>query len=219
MNDTIFSPVLANIPLESHPSAHSPVKRLIDLIGSLAGLLILVILFLPIAIAIRVDSPGPVLFTQVRCGLLGKPFRIIKFRTMYLDAERRKMSIYNQVSGPFFKNVNDPRITKVGRFLRRTSLDELPQFCNVFRGEMSLVGTRPPTLDEVAQYDRLAWQRLRVKTGMTGEWQVSRRSQVSSFDEVLNLDLKYQRNWSWQYDLLLILRTILVLFSKNNGAC
>lgn len=205
--------------LTPHSSVYSPVKRLIDILGSLVGLVITAFLFLPIAIAIVVDSPGPIFFTQVRCREMGKQFRIIKFRTMCVDARIKKDSVPNQVRGAFFKNTNDPRVTRVGRFLRKKSLDELPQFWNVLKGEMSLVGTRPPTLDEVALYDHLAWQRLTVKTGMTGEWQVNGRSSVSTFEEVIEMDLKYQKNWSVKYDLQLILKTILILFSQKSGAC
>ncbi|HEY9753305.1 MAG TPA: sugar transferase, partial [Coleofasciculaceae cyanobacterium] len=124
----------------------------------------------------------------------------------------------NEASGAIFKNANDPRITRVGKFLRKTSLDELPQFWNVLKGEMSLVGTRPPTPDEVLQYDIPHWQRLDIKPGMTGEWQVNGRSSISNFEEVVQLDLRYQENWSLFYDLHLILKTIVIIFHKNSGA-
>jgi lipopolysaccharide/colanic/teichoic acid biosynthesis glycosyltransferase len=137
---------------------------------------------------------------------------------MCVDAETLKDKIPNQAEGAFFKNKNDPRITRIGKFLRRTSLDELPQFWNVITGEMSLVGTRPPTPDEVERYDVPQWQRLDVKPGMTGEWQVNGRSQVRNFEEVIQLDLRYQENWSLGYDLQLIFKTILILFQKNSGA-
>ncbi len=137
---------------------------------------------------------------------------------MCTNAESMKAQIKNQASGAFFKNDNDPRITKVGRILRKTSLDELPQFWNVLKGEMSLVGTRPPTPDEVERYEVPQWQRLDVKPGMTGEWQVNGRSQVRDFEDVIRLDLKYQQNWSLVYDLKLIVKTVTVLFNKNSGA-
>lgn len=127
--------------------------------------------------------------------------------------------VENEVKGPFFKNQNDPRITKVGRFLRKTSLDEFPQFWNVLKGDMSLVGTRPPTYDEVANYQIEHFQRLNVKPGLTGEWQVNGRSQINDFTEVLRLDLQYQKNWTLIYDLQLISKTILMIFSRHNGAC
>lgn len=205
------------LPL-THPSVRSWVKRFIDIAGSLIGLGITAIIFIPIAIAIKRESSGPILFTQTRCGWLGKRFKIIKFRSMCVNAEALKNQIPNQANGAFFKNINDPRITRVGRFLRRTSLDELPQFWNVLKGEMSLVGTRPPTPDEVERYEVPEWQRLDVKPGMTGEWQVHGRSQVRNFEDVIKLDLRYQKNWSLQYDLHLILKTILILFRKNSGA-
>ena len=213
--DPLSTPDLPRNFLNYHPSVHSRAKRLIDIVGSLIGLTITAILFLPIVI----DSPGPVFFTQVRCSEMGRQFRMIKFRSMCVGAVSKKDSVVNQVRGAFFKNDNDPRITRVGRFLRQTSLDELPQFWNVLKGDMSLVGTRPPTLDEVARYDHLAWQRLKVKTGLTGEWQVNGRSRVATFEEVVEMDLKYQRNWSLKYDSQLMLKTILILFSKNSGAC
>lgn len=137
---------------------------------------------------------------------------------MCTNAEALKSQIKNQASGAFFKNDNDPRITKVGQILRKTSLDELPQFWNVLKGEMSLVGTRPPTPDEVERYEVPQWQRLDVKPGMTGEWQVNGRSQVRDFEDVIRLDLKYQQNWSLMYDLKLIVKTVTILFQKNSGA-
>jgi anti-anti-sigma factor len=202
----------------THPSVRSWLKRAIDILGSLIGLGITALLLPAIALAIKLDSPGPIFFRQTRCGWLGKQFQILKFRSMCVDAEALKDQIPNQASGAFFKNKNDPRITRVGRFLRRTSLDELPQFWNVLKGEMSLVGTRPPTPDEVARYDVPQWQRLDVKPGMTGEWQVNGRSKVRNFEEVIQLDLRYQENWSLRYDLQLIFRTIFILFQKNSGA-
>ncbi|AFY77053.1 MAG: anti-sigma factor antagonist [Hydrococcus sp. C42_A2020_068] len=209
--------VSAQIP-ETHPSVRSWVKRLIDIVGSLVGLGITAIAFIPIAIAIQLDDPGPIFFFQTRCGWLGKQFKIIKFRSMCVGAEALKNQIPNQAQGAIFKNQNDPRVTKVGRFLRRTSLDELPQFWNVLVGDMSLVGTRPPTPDEVERYEVPEWQRLDVKPGMTGEWQVNGRSQITNFEDVIKLDLRYQKNWSLKYDLELILKTILILFRKNSGA-
>jgi anti-anti-sigma factor len=203
---------------ETHPSVTNWMKRFIDIIGALVGLVITAFLLIPIAIAIQLDDPGPVLFRQIRCGWMGKQFFIWKFRSMCVDAEAKKYLVPNQVQGAFFKNANDPRITKVGRFLRRTSLDELPQFWNVLRGEMSLVGTRPPTPDEVERYEVPEWQRLDVKPGMTGEWQVKGRSTVHSFEDVICLDLQYQKKWSLVYDLKLILQTIFILFRKNSGA-
>ena len=203
---------------ETHPSVRSIVKRAIDILGSIVGLIITGVIFLPIAIAIKLSSPGPIFFAQTRCGWMGKKFKIWKFRSMCADAEARKKEIKNQATGAFFKNDNDPRITKIGHFLRRTSLDELPQFWNVLKGDMSLVGTRPPTEEEVNSYQIPEWQRLDVKPGMTGEWQVNGRSQVRNFEDVIKLDLKYQRHWSLLYDIKLIFKTVLVIFNKDSGA-
>jgi anti-anti-sigma factor len=202
----------------THPSVRSWVKRLIDIVGAIVGLIITGILFVPIVAAIKIDDPGPIFFGQTRCGWMGRHFRIWKFRSMCTNAEALKSKIQNQASGAFFKNDNDPRITKVGRILRKTSLDELPQFWNVLKGEMSLVGTRPPTPDEVERYEVPQWQRLDVKPGMTGEWQVNGRSQVRDFEDVIRLDLQYQQNWSLMYDLKLIVKTVTILFQKNSGA-
>ncbi|MEM1366800.1 MAG: anti-sigma factor antagonist [Cyanobacteria bacterium P01_H01_bin.15] len=207
-----------SIAPETHPSIRSWVKRLIDITGALVGLTLTGFIFLPVAIAIRLDSSGPIFFGQERCGWLGKRFRIWKFRSMCVDAEKRKQDVKNQAEGAIFKNKNDPRITRVGRFLRRTSLDEFPQFYNVLRGEMSLVGTRPPTVDEVERYEVPAWQRLDVKPGMTGEWQVNGRSNVHDFEDVIKLDLRYQQNWSLSYDAQLILKTVWLLFNRDSGA-
>lgn len=202
----------------SHPSINSQGKRLLDILGAIAGLIITAILFIPIAIAIKLDSPGAILFSQTRCGYNGQKFKIWKFRSMVSDAEQLKYTVKNQVKGAFFKNENDPRITKVGKFLRKTSLDEFPQFWNVLIGEMSLVGTRPPTVNEVKSYTEKHYQRLNVKPGLTGEWQVNGRSLISNFEEVVELDLQYQAKWSCQYDLILIIKTIKLIFNRNNGA-
>jgi lipopolysaccharide/colanic/teichoic acid biosynthesis glycosyltransferase len=225
---TIEQPSATSVPAEvnradnqlpiTHPSIRSWVKRLIDIVGSIVGLIITGILFVPIVAAIKIDDPGPIFFAQTRCGWMGKKFRIWKFRSMCTNAEALKDKIQNQASGAFFKNDNDPRITKVGRILRKTSLDELPQFWNVLKGEMSLVGTRPPTPEEVDRYEVPQWQRLDVKPGMTGEWQVNGRSQVRDFEDVIRLDLKYQQDWSLMYDLKLIVKTVTILFQKNSGA-
>jgi anti-anti-sigma factor len=212
------TPPSDNLLPMTHPSVQSWVKRLIDIVGALVGLMITGILLVPIAAAITINDPGPIFFGQTRCGWMGRQFRIWKFRSMCTNAEAMKAQIKNQASGAFFKNDNDPRITKVGRILRKTSLDELPQFWNVLKGDMSLVGTRPPTPDEVERYEVPQWQRLDVKPGMTGEWQVNGRSKVRDFEDVIRLDLKYQQDWSLMYDLKLIVKTVTVLFNKNSGA-
>ncbi len=202
----------------AHPSANSIFKRCLDIVGSLVGLLLLAIVFVPVAIAIKLDSPGPIFYGQERYGLQGRSFRIWKFRSMVPNADELKAQVTNEASGLIFKNEKDPRVTKVGRFLRSSSLDELPQFWNVLMGQMSLVGTRPPTADEVAQYNERHWRRLNVKPGLTGEWQVSGRSSIKDFEEIVNLDLRYQELWNPLYDLVIIAKTIYVIFAKV-GAC
>lgn len=198
----------------THPSVNCNFKRFLDIIGSLIGLSILAIVFVPIAIAIKIDSPGPIFFTQERYGVQGRTFRLRKFRSMVSDAEKLKSLVSNEANGFIFKNKNDFRVTKIGRFLRSTSLDELPQFWNVLVGEMSLVGTRPPTNDEVKHYNQRHWQRLNVKPGLTGEWQVNGRSKVSDFEAVVDLDLQYQKKWYPMYDVLLILKTFFIIVRR-----
>ncbi len=205
-------------PAVTHPSVRSLPKRLLDIVGALIGLAVTAALFPFLALAIRLDSPGPILFSQVRLGLMGRRFRLWKFRSMVVNAEALRATVQNEATGAFFKNKNDPRITRVGRFLRRTSLDEIPQFWNVLVGDMSLIGTRPPTPDEVDRYAVPNWQRLDVRPGLSGEWQVNGRSQVLDFEDVIRMDLRYQENWSLGYDLRLIVRTFAVIFSKRSGA-
>ena len=203
--------------IDTHRSVRSSAKRILDIVGAITGLIVTTIVFFPVAIAISLESPGSIFYSQLRCGYRGKPFRIWKFRSMISNADKLQALIANEAKGCIFKNRNDPRVTRVGRFLRRTSLDELPQFWNVLLGEMSLVGTRPPTLGETTCYSPLHWQRLNVKPGMTGEWQVNGRSQVLDFETVVYLDLKYQRQWSITYDLKLILRTLQVVFARTGA--
>ncbi len=200
-----------------HPSSNSRIKRLLDIVGALVGLLITGIIAIPVAIAIRVDNPGPIFYSQLRCGLKGKTFRIWKFRSMIVEADRLQHLVNNQAKGNIFKNKNDPRVTRVGKFLRRTSLDELPQFWNVLKGEMSLVGTRPPTIKEVMKYKKHHWQRLNVKPGITGEWQANGRSNVTDFEEIVRMDREYQEKWSIAYDLKLIWKTIWAVLNKKGA--
>jgi lipopolysaccharide/colanic/teichoic acid biosynthesis glycosyltransferase len=169
---------------DPHASTTSRLKRLVDLVGALAGLVFLALVFVPIALAIKVESPGQVLYKQTRYGLKGQAFTLLKFRSMVNDAEKLKALVPNEAEGLIFKNEQDPRITRVGKWLRKTSLDEVPQFWNVLLGDMSLVGTRPPTHDEVVNYTDHHWQRLNVKPGLTGEWQVNGRSEIKDFEEI-----------------------------------
>lgn len=199
------------------PAATSFTKRIIDILGALVGLCIVAVLFLPIAIAIRSDSPGPLFFRQLRYGYKGRPFLIWKFRSMVSDADTNQHLVQNEVKGLVFKNRQDPRVTRVGRFLRRTSLDELPQFINVLCGDMSLVGTRPPILNEVVQYQPHHWRRLAVKPGMTGKWQTSGRSSIEDFEDIVALDMAYQANWSVWQDLKIIFKTVAVVFGSKDA--
>ncbi|MGK7894740.1 MAG: sugar transferase [Xenococcus sp. (in: cyanobacteria)] len=218
MNSTFsFATKLSENQLIIHPSVNSKVKRILDILGGLVGLTITILLAMPITIAMQLDSPGSLLYSQMRCGLNGKRFRIWKFRSMIVNADKQKHLVENQAQGHIFKNDNDPRITRVGRFLRRTSLDEFPQFWNVLMGDMSLVGTRPPTPDEVANYNQKHLQRLQVKPGLTGEWQVKGRSNVADFEKIVDMDLNYQRRWSIVYDVNLIARTIYVVLARKGA--
>ncbi len=194
-----------------HPSVHSLLKRLTDILGAIVGLIFTAIIFIPLAIAIKLDSPGSILYSQIRCGHKGKEFRIWKFRSMCADAEHQKHLVTNQAKGHIFKNDQDPRITKFGKFIREKNLDEFPQFWNVLLGEMSLVGTRPPTPDEVKNYNDHHRLRLEVKPGLTGEWQIRGRSSIKDFEQIVALDLEYQKKWSICYDWILILKTIAVV--------
>lgn len=195
-------------------------KRCLDIVGSCAGLAFSACLFPFIAIAIKLESPGPLFFGQTRVGENGRTFTCWKFRSMYQDAEARKQELMhlNEMEGAIFKIKNDPRVTRVGAFLRKTSLDELPQFWNVLIGEMSLVGTRPPTPAEVENYDNWQRKRICIKPGITGLWQVSGRNSVTDFDEVVRLDLQYIEGWSIATDLRLLLRTLKVVLFRE-GAC
>jgi exopolysaccharide biosynthesis polyprenyl glycosylphosphotransferase len=171
-----------------------------------------------IALAIKITSPGPVFFTQTRVGLRGREFKVLKFRTMIKDAEDKlpELQDQNEQDGPVFKITDDPRITRVGKFLRKTSLDELPQFLNVFKGDMSIVGPRPPLPKEVAEYKRWQLRRLSVKPGITCIWQVHGRNKVS-FEEWMRMDLQYIDSWSFKLDIILILQTVRIAFFKPTG--
>lgn len=189
--------------------AQLALKRALDLTIIALGGIPALLVGLAIALAIKLDSPGPVLYAAERVGRNGKPFIMYKFRSMVVDAEQKKEQLVhlNEADGPIFKIRNDPRLTRVGRFIRRTSLDELPQIINVLRGEMSLVGPRPPLAEEVAQYKPWHRQRLEVIGGITGLWQVSGRSDLT-FDELCLLDIYYIENWSLSLDLRILLQTI-----------
>lgn len=194
-------------------------KRLTDIVGALVGLAITIPVALVLAPFLLLESPGPLIFCQKRVGVNGRIFNFYKFRSMYVDAEERKKELMaqNEVQGLMFKMENDPRVTKVGAFIRKTSIDELPQFWNVLKGDMSLVGTRPPTLDEYQQYNYYQKRRISFRPGITGLWQISGRSDIKDFDEVVKLDLEYIDNWSILLDIKITLKTIWVVF-HGNGA-
>jgi exopolysaccharide biosynthesis polyprenyl glycosylphosphotransferase len=187
------------------------VKRCIDIAGAVVGLVVLAPFFLVVAVAIKLDSRGPVFFSQERVGLNRRRLRALKFRTMVVGAERMQAELepLNEAHGPVFNIENDPRVTRIGKWLRRYSLDELPQLFNVLRGEMSLVGPRPLPVDEVRRFNDLAHRRrLSVKPGITCLWQISGRNQIADFKEWVRLDLEYIDNWSLWLDLKILLRTI-----------
>lgn len=193
-------------------------KRIMDVLSAVVALPFIVLLYPFIALAVKLDSRGPVVFKQTRVGRAGQEFTSYKFRTMDQDAEQRlkKLMRQNEASGPVFKMKHDPRITRVGRFLRKTSLDELPQFWNVLVGDMSLVGPRPPLPAEVAKYDRAAKRRLTIKPGITGPWQVSGRSNVG-FEEWVRLDVYYIQNWSLLLDATILLKTVVVVVTRKGA--
>ena len=195
------------------------IKRLIDIVGSIVGIAITLVISVFLAPVLLIESPGPLIFKQKRVGKNGRYFYLYKFRSMYKDAEERKKNLMeqNEMKGHMFKVKDDPRITKVGKFIRRTSIDELPQFFNVLRGDMSLVGTRPPTVDEFKRYEGYHKRRLSMKPGITGMWQVSGRNDVNDFEEVVRLDLEYIDNWNIGLDIKIIFKTIGIVF-KRKGA-
>ncbi len=194
-------------------------KRGMDIIGAIIGMLITIVLYPFIAIAIKAESKGPVLFKQKRVGRNGRVFSIYKFRSMYMDAEERKKELeaQNEMNGLMFKMDNDPRITKVGAFLRKTSIDELPQFFNILKGDMSLVGTRPPTVDEYERYNFHYKRRLSMTPGLTGMWQVSGRSEITDFDDVVKYDLEYIDHWSLTLDVKILFQTIGVVLLRKGS--
>lgn len=194
-------------------------KRTMDIVGSLVGMVILGVATVFVAPAIKLNSPGPVFFGQTRVGKNGRKFTFYKFRSMYVDAEERKKELMdqNEVHGLMFKMEEDPRITRVGKFLRKTSIDELPQFWNILKGDMSLVGTRPPTVDEFEHYEMQHKGRLSMTPGLTGLWQVSGRSSITDFDEVVKLDMEYIDDWNIGKDIKILLMTVKIVLTGNGA--
>lgn len=194
-------------------------KRAIDILGSLAGLLLIIPVVVIVAIAMQMEEFGsPVFFVQERVGKEGRIFKIYKIRSMYVDAEERldELQHLNEIKGAMFKIKNDPRITRVGKYIRKYSLDELPQLWNVLKGDMSLVGPRPPLKNEVERYSNYDRQRLLVRPGCTGLWQVSGRNEMD-FEEMVELDVQYIKNQSLALDILIIMRTFDVMIHPNGA--
>lgn len=207
-------------------------KRLMDIVAGIVGCILTGIIFIFVAPAIYISSPGPIFFSQERVGKNGRKFKMYKFRSMYLDAEERKAELMEQNKlgdGKMFKMDFDPRVignkilpdgkrkTGVGDFIRRTSLDEFPQFFNVLKGDMSIVGTRPPLVSETDLYEPHHWARMAIKPGITGMWQVSGRSDITDFEEVVRLDKQYISEWSIELDIKILLKTVLVVFRKDGS--
>lgn len=195
------------------------VKRLFDLVGGLLGALVSIPVILITAIPLLIESPGPLIFKQERVGKNGRIFKIYKLRSMYMDAEERKKELmeHNKMDGLMFKMDNDPRITKVGRIIRKLSIDELPQFFNVIKGDMSLIGTRPPTVNEFEQYENRHKRRLSMRPGITGMWQVSGRSDIQDFEEVVKLDCEYIDNCSIWLDIKILFKTVMVVLTHKGA--
>ncbi|MBC7288013.1 MAG: sugar transferase [Armatimonadetes bacterium] len=205
-------------PPEPDNRIYLAAKRALDVIGAIAGILMCLPLWVIVAILIKLDSRGPVLFWQTRVGENGRPFRFCKLRTMYVDAEQRKAALaqFNEMGGPVFKMRNDPRITRVGRYLRKYSIDETPQLIHVLLGQMSLVGPRPPLIDEVAKYEPWQTERLSVTPGLTCTWQVSGRNEIP-FERWVIMDIDYIRRRNFWLDLVLLLKTIPAVISGRGA--
>lgn len=196
------------------------IKRTVDIIGSMIGLLLTGIAFIIFAPIVKIQSPGPIFYSQTRIGKNGRRFKFYKFRTMVVgaDAMKKELMEQNEMDGLMFKMENDPRIFGIGKFMRKFSIDELPQFWNVLKGEMSLVGTRPPTEEEFEQYELHHKARLGIKPGLTGMWQVSGRSDIKNFEEIVALDTQYISNWSLGMDIRILFRTVLVVLTGKGSS-
>lgn len=218
-NEEIEIKYMDSINSNSKRSVYFFVKRIFDIVSSLCAMIVLSPVFLVTALAIKIEDGGPAVFSQDRVGKDGKLFKMYKFRSMYIDAEDRLSDLaeQNEADGPVFKIKNDPRITKVGRFIRKYSIDELMQLVNVFKGDMSVIGPRPALPNEVEEYDDFARKRLLVKPGLSCYWQISGRSNIG-FEEWMKLDVKYINEMSIITDVKIILLTIPAVL-KGDGAC
>lgn len=194
-------------------------KRVLDVCGALVGLVLFGLAFVIIGPIIKLETPGPVLFKQKRVGKNGRTFEIWKFRSMGVNAEAQKAALMacNEMGGHMFKMTNDPRVTRIGAFIRKTSIDELPQFYNVLKGDMSLVGTRPPTVSEVKEYERHHHKRISTNPGITGMWQISGRSDITDFEEVVRLDSEYIQNWTLWSDIKILFKTVQVVLCRQGS--
>ncbi|MBN4054071.1 sugar transferase, partial [Nitrospira defluvii] len=218
--DEFYGVPLLTFTTTPHDELLLMAKRVFDISISAILLMILLPLMLPIAIAIQLSSKGPVLFPQVRIGLNGRKFTVYKFRSMFVNAEERKKEVIhlNEMGGPAFKITNDPRTTSIGGFLRRWSLDEIPQLYNVFWGDMSIVGPRPPLPDEVSNYKRWQRRRLSMKPGLTCLWQIGGRNKITDFKKWMELDLRYIDNWSLKLDFKIFFKTIFVVLAGRGAS-
>lgn len=203
---------------KKYNTIYSLTKRVIDVLGSMIGIILLSPIFFVVAVLIKIDSKGAIIFSQTRVGKNGKEFKMYKFRSMVVNAEelKKKLLAQNEMSGPMFKIKDDPRITKIGKFIRKTSIDELPQLINVLKGEMSLVGPRPSLPKEVEKFEPWMKKRLEVKPGLTCYWQVSGRNNID-FNDWMKLDIKYVEERNIYIDIKLIFKTFFVLFGDKNA--
>jgi exopolysaccharide biosynthesis polyprenyl glycosylphosphotransferase len=218
VGDMQFNEIESKILSKNDRFCYEYIKRSIDIVGSLIGLVVLSPVFIIVSILIKLDSKGQIVFHQTRVGKDGKEFEMYKFRSMVINAEELKKNLKekNEMSGPMFKIKDDPRITKIGKFIRRTSIDELPQLINVLKGEMSLVGPRPSLPKEVKEFQPWMLKRLEVKPGLTCYWQVMGRNNID-FEEWMRLDINYVDNRSIFLDIKLIFKTFFVLFGDKNA--
>lgn len=210
---------IATFKATEQNSTHLVIKRLFDIAIAIVGIIFSIPIIAITAIPLLIESPGPLFFKQERVGRNGRTFNIYKLRSMYKDAEKRKAELMdqNKMDGLMFKMDNDPRITKIGKIIRKLSIDELPQFFNVLRGDMSVIGTRPPTVAEFEQYESRHKRRLSMRPGITGMWQVSGRSNIQDFEEVVKLDCQYIDHWSLQLDISIFFKTIKVLLTHEGA--
>lgn len=223
-SDILFERHISNLEINSREVSHEKslsyrfLKRAIDVLASLIGLILLSPILIAVGVAIKIDSKGPIVYSQTRVGKNGKHFKMYKFRSMVVNADEllERLRDKNEMDGPMFKIKEDPRITKVGKFIRNTSIDELPQLINVLKGDMSLVGPRPSLPKEVDQFDPWMLERLVVRPGLTCFWQISGRNNIS-FRDWMEMDVRYVRERSTLVDIKLIFKTALLLFGDNNA--